>query len=74
MEELLLKAKIRKIRLKYHIPSLENTFRYLFKAKNLFRARARVIGVLQKLKQRAVSLASHRTLKNSLLLHSQGVD
>lgn len=61
MEELLLKHKIQKIRVRYHIPNLENTFRYLYKAKHLFRARAHVLKILRNLKKRAVSKANLRS-------------
>ena len=58
MNELLLSAKVQKIRLKYQIPSLENTFRFLFKSKKLFTARSRVIEILKLLIRRRVRVSA----------------
>ncbi len=54
MGELLLSGKVQKIRVKYQLPTLENTFRFLFKSKNLFLARSRVVEILKLLVRRKV--------------------
>ena len=56
MRELLLADKIHKVAVKYSIPSLENTFRFLFKAKVLYRARAQIVPILNLLARRGVRL------------------
>ena len=51
--------------MKYQLPTLENTFRYLFKSKKLFQARSRVIEILKLLGRRKVGV---------LLLQELGVE
>ena len=60
MQELLLGRKVKKIKVKYQLPTLENTFRYLFKSKKLFQARSRVIEILKLLGRRKVGCSNFR--------------